>query len=110
MGQIGFNEYQKLAAMTAGRHTFSDKLKNWAMGLATETGEINEVIKHYAFHQHPLDETHLKEELGDLLWYISQLCETLGFNLQDIADENLLKLAERYPNGFKSERSINRDS
>jgi len=109
MGKIGFSEYQKLAVGTANmRETYTNKLLNWVMGMATETGEITEVIKHWAFHKHPLDIDHIKEELGDLLWYISQMCETLGLDLQDIADQNLLKLADRYPNGFQSEKSINR--
>jgi len=109
MGKIGFSEYQKLAVGTANmRETYTNKLLNWTLGLATETGEIAEVIKHWAFHHHPLDVEHIEEELGDLIWYISQMCETLGLDLQDVADKNLLKLAERYPHGFQSEKSINR--
>lgn len=110
MAKVGFSEYQKLAAGTANqRETYTNKLLNWTMGLSTETGEIAEVVKHWAFHNHPLDTEHIKEELGDLLWYISQMSELLGFDLQDIADENLIKLAQRYPYGFDSERSINRE-
>jgi len=109
MGKIGFSEYQRLASATGNKKdTYTNKLLNYTLGLATETGEISEVVKHWAFHQHPLDADHIREELGDLLWYLSQTADLLGIDLQEIADENLMKLADRYPKGFEAEKSINR--
>ena len=37
----------------------------------------------------------MKKELGDVLWYVSQAAYELGYTLQDIAQENIFKLADR---------------
>lgn len=79
------------------------------LGLASETGEIAEAIKHAEFHDHPLDHDNLKKELGDLLWYLTNVCSHYGWSLEDIAQLNIKKLSARYPNGFSAERSLNRE-
>ena len=38
-------------------------------------------------------------EIGDVLWFVSGICEVLGLSLEDVADANLVKLAERKKNG-----------
>ena len=38
-------------------------------------------------------------ELGDVLWFVSGICNVLGLPLEDVADANLAKLAERKKNG-----------
>lgn len=38
-------------------------------------------------------------EIGDVLWFVSGICEVLGLSLEDVADANLAKLAERKKNG-----------
>ena len=40
-----------------------------------------------------------KKELGDVLWYISNLCTELNFNLEDVALQNLEKLKLRASKG-----------
>ena len=37
----------------------------------------------------------IKKELGDVLWYLSNLSTEFGFELDDVASENLLKLKLR---------------
>lgn len=78
------------------------------LGLASETGEIAEAIKHAEFHGHPLDTDNLKKECGDLLWYLSCLVSHYGWSLEQVAEENIQKLSKRYPKGFDKQRSINR--
>ena len=34
-------------------------------------------------------------ELGDVLWQVQQCCTELGFSLEDVANQNLTKLADR---------------
>ncbi len=41
----------------------------------------------------------IKKELGDVLWYISNLCTELNFNLEDVALQNLEKLKLRAAQG-----------
>lgn len=38
-------------------------------------------------------------EIGDVLWFVSGICEVLGLSLEDVAEANLVKLAERKKNG-----------
>ena len=78
------------------------------MGLNGEAGEAIEIVKKYEFQGHKLDTRKLIEELGDALWYIAECAEALGYSLEDIAEFNLNKLNERYPNGYSDERSVNR--
>ena len=108
------NEYQKLAARTlidAPERPLTDGeiMIVWnAIGLAGETGEVVDNIKKAIFHRHGLNQTQLKKELGDVCWYLAGLCTKLGFSLEDVMQQNIDKLIERYPNGYSSEASKNR--
>ena len=104
-----FNDYQKLALRTASNHGDFDKtLMYTALGLNGEAGEVAELIKKAFFHGHELDRDKLEKELGDVLWYLAVMANTLDINLEDIARHNIEKLAKRYPQGFSEERSRNR--
>lgn len=61
------------------------------MGLCGEIGEINSVLKkRYRDRRAYTHFTeHLREELGDTLWYLSSICSHLGLKLEDVANENL---------------------
>ena len=100
-----FDEYQKLTSKTA-LYTKPDthyKLMYLSMGTAGETGEVIEKVKKLI---RPVEVTisdekreDLKKEIGDVLWYISQLAKELGLSLEDIAQYNLKKLADRAERG-----------
>jgi NTP pyrophosphatase (non-canonical NTP hydrolase) len=79
-----------------------------AVGIAGEAGEVVDNIKKAIFHQHGLDRQKLKEELGDLLWYMAGLCTQLGLSLDEVMVSNIEKLRKRYPGGFSVEDSKNR--
>lgn len=102
-----FNEYQKISERTADTH--DGEILNYALGVAGEAGEVADLIKKGVFHGHGVDDLELKSELGDLLWYISQLARCYEISLNDIAASNISKLKQRYPEGFSSERSMNRE-
>ena len=106
-----FDEYQKGVRKTSRPSTPHGEMANCVFGLASEVGEIAEPLKHHIFHGHELTEEkrqELKLELGDLLFYTAWLADVLAFRLEDIAESNARKLERRYPQGFESERSINR--
>jgi NTP pyrophosphatase (non-canonical NTP hydrolase) len=104
-----FNLYQQQALRTAGNHGEFDKtLIYTALGLTGEAGEVAEIIKKAFFHGHVLDKEALKKELGDVLWYLAVMANTLEIPLEDVARHNIEKLAKRYPQGFSQERSRNR--
>ena len=72
------------------------------IGLSSETGELNEIIKKCIFQGKPLnDETvfHCKRELGDIIWYWINSCRALGLDPNEVIEENVNKLKIRYPGG-----------
>jgi len=78
------------------------------MGLAGETGEIIDYLKKVGFQGHLLDKAKLQTEMGDLMWYFAMLCDYFNIKFDDILNTNINKLRKRYPNGFETNRSINR--
>ena len=105
------NEYQELAMRTSNKTLPKDyRLLNGALGLAGESGEVCDIVKKCFMQGHELDVPHIAKELGDICWYIAEAATAIGYNLEDIMQMNIDKLRKRYPEGFSSERSINRES
>ena len=102
-------EYQQKAMRTASEKSKMDLLENGVMGLCGEAGECIEVVKKYLYQGHKLDKLKLKDELGDVLWYVAITCQALGITLDDVMEHNVKKLLLRYPDGFEAERSIHRE-
>lgn len=81
------------------------------IGLASESGEFNELLKKMCFQGKPINDDnlfHLKRELGDIMWYWTQACMALNLDPIEVIKENIHKLESRYPGGFDSWRSENR--
>jgi NTP pyrophosphatase (non-canonical NTP hydrolase) len=79
----------------------NDMMLIWnAIGLAGEAGEVAEIVKKGIFHQHGVDQTKLRKELGDVLWYTAAMCTKAGFDMSEIMQENIEKLEARYPSGY----------
>lgn len=73
-----------------------------AMGLGSESGEFQEIVKKVIFQGKPLDEDtkyHLYRELGDICWYFANACRALDLDPNDVIRENVNKLINRYPAG-----------
>jgi len=106
---IDMKTYQQQAGQTANT-TLPPKtrLAVAALGLTGETGEVADHIKKHIGHDHTLDTGRVAKELGDVLWYVAEICTVLGFDMAEVAAQNLEKLGNRYPNGFDPERSRNR--
>lgn len=85
-----------------------DRMLVGALGLCGESGEMAENLKKMLFHDHPMDERALRNELGDVLWYWVFLCETLGFSVEDVMTVNVEKRRKRFPEGFTAENSLKR--
>jgi hypothetical protein len=82
------------------------------IGLASEGGEFNEIIKKMLFQGKPFNEDtrfHLMRELGDIAWYWVNACRALGYDPNEVINENVRKLEARYPGGqFDAHYSENR--
>ena len=64
---------------------------------------------HQKVHQgHRLDENALRLEIGDVLWFIAELCDVYGWSMEDVARLNIQKLRNRYHDEFTVEESVNR--
>ena len=73
-----------------------------AIGLGSEGGEFQEIVKKIFFQGKPTDEEtvfHMKRELGDIMWYWINACRALGLDPNDVVAENVRKLEARYPGG-----------
>ena len=104
------NEYQQLALTTANKDlTPVQKLENGVMGLCGEAGEVIDIVKKHLFHRHPLDADKLKDELGDVAWYLALTSHALGLTLEEVLEHNIEKLRKRYPEGFSAEKSLHRE-
>ncbi len=88
-----------------------ERILTAAIGISAEGGEFAEIVKKSIFQAKPMDDDaqyHMKRELGDILWYVTQACIALGISLEDVIDTNIQKLETRYPDGFEAFRSENR--
>ncbi|TDQ39209.1 nucleoside triphosphate pyrophosphohydrolase family protein [Aureibacillus halotolerans] len=104
------NDYQNLSKRTLpGEHLSQvERVSNYAMGLSGEAGEVTDLLKKQLFHGHRLDPSALAYELGDVLHYVAGLATMHGLTLEQVATQNITKLAKRYPDGFSEEASRGR--
>lgn len=104
------NDYQKEALRTA-KIVNEDypMILNGVLGLSGESGECVDIVKKHFFQGHELDREHLAKELGDVAWYLAVAADSIGYELEDILWMNIKKLRIRYPKGFDSQKSINRE-
>lgn len=104
------NEYCELANRTnANLNTETLNTLHMLMGMQTEIGELTDPFKKQLAYNEPIDWINVKEEIGDLMWYIGNLCYMLNFDLEEILEKNIEKLKVRYPDKFDSEYAIQRD-
>ena len=107
---ISFIEYDGQARKTAlpeldimPNHVF------WMLGLQGEVGELFEKVKKiYRDSDGVIDKEAISKELGDILWYWNQVVHSFGLFPEQVARENLVKLAERQTNGTLQGNGDNR--
>ncbi len=97
---MNFEEYQTAASATALYPKRLDNLEYPTLGLAGEAGEVANIVKKIQRDHAGVitDEVRgkLKDELGDVLWYISACADELGLTLAEVAEFNVDKLAKRH--------------
>ena len=105
--KVTSEESNDWAYTQARLHELNDKvnislLMTGGIGLSSETGELNEIIKKCIFQGKPMDDEtifHCKRELGDIMWYWINSCRSLGLDPNEVVAENVNKLKARYPGG-----------
>ena len=79
-------------------------LLHMAVGVSGEAGELLDAIKKHVVYQKPLDIENVKEELGDLLFYMSNLMQSVGLSFEEVLQHNMDKLSVRYSSGSYSNK------
>jgi NTP pyrophosphatase (non-canonical NTP hydrolase) len=98
-----FNEYQAAAALTRSETCNTVYV---AAKLPIEAGEAAQHAIKEKFHGKPIDLHALIEELGDTLWYVSQLAADYGLSLEAIAQINIEKLRKRHGAQYNAEHYV----
>ena len=100
---MDFKTYQKQARLTAQYPNLGSNNIYPTLGLVGEAGEVAEKVKKVIRDNKGIfDEESkkgIKKELGDVLWYISNLCNEFNFELEEVALKNLEKLKLRAAKG-----------
>jgi NTP pyrophosphatase (non-canonical NTP hydrolase) len=84
------------------------RLIHAVMGLSGEVGEVTDSIKKTILYNKPLDKENVKEEAGDILWYMSLLLNEVGSSFEEVMQMNHDKLEKRFPSGFTEKDAIAR--
>jgi len=99
---MDFNEYQKEAYETL-IHKDRDNMAYFALGVAGEAGEVADKIKKVIRDQGGTmtdkDKHEVAKEMGDVLWYLSQLATYIGKDFSEIAQISIDKLRDRKERG-----------
>jgi NTP pyrophosphatase (non-canonical NTP hydrolase) len=100
---MNFNDYQKKSRKTAGYPVIGHAIIYPTLGLVNEAGEVAGKIKKIFRDKDGEISAEtvsaLKAELGDVLWYLTQLSTELGLSLDEVAEYNLEKLYGRLARG-----------
>lgn len=100
---MNFKEYQKLSRKTVIYPYKDNNFVYPTLGLVGESGEVAEKVKKiFRDNEGVLNEKkriELKKELGDVLWYLSQLATELDLSLEEIASLNIKRLSSRKERG-----------
>ena len=106
-------DYPKFVdSLRAGKHsdTLLISMLHAAVGISGEAGELLDHMKKAVWQDHKLDFDYITLELGDILFYLTSMCNCVGTDIDEVRKLNIEKLTKRYPDGvFDKERSINRN-
>jgi NTP pyrophosphatase (non-canonical NTP hydrolase) len=80
------------------------------LGIGTELGELEDQYKKHMAYGKDLDTVNVEEELGDILFYVTGLCNLLNITLEGVMEQNVNKLTARYGgNKFTKDKALNRN-
>ena len=95
------NEKEYLEKARRTLSTDNDLLEHMIIGIGTESGELLDAYKKHKFYRRDLNTQNIKEEIGDLLWYLVQLCDEVDYTIEQAMIDNIWKLRKRYPEKFE---------
>jgi NTP pyrophosphatase (non-canonical NTP hydrolase) len=71
-------------------------LLHMAVGVSGEAGELLDAVKKHVIYNKPLDIENVKEEIGDLYFYIERILQLIDTSRDEIMERNIAKLTKRY--------------
>jgi NTP pyrophosphatase (non-canonical NTP hydrolase) len=99
---MDLDDYQRAALRTVNPALSDrDRLLDASAGLAEEAGELLGLVRKRVFQNRPADPTRLTDELGDVLWCLAVVADSLGMSLSEVAVANQAKLSHRHPDGYR---------
>lgn len=84
-------------------------LTHGVIGIETEAGELLDVVKKFLFYGKEIDFINVKEEVGDLLFYVALILKVMGASFEEVMERNIEKLSVRYPKSFNEDDARNRN-
>ena len=100
---MNFSDYQKHSRATAQYPSIGHPVIYPVLGLANEAGEvagkIKKVFRDKGGEISAEMRSALQAELGDVLWYLAQVCTELDISMDEVAESNLAKLLDRQARG-----------
>jgi len=100
---MNFSDYQKRSRATAQYPSIGHPVIYPVLGLANEAGEvagkIKKVFRDKGGEISAETRSALQAELGDVLWYLAQVCTELDISMDEVAESNLAKLLDRQARG-----------
>ncbi len=98
-----FDVYQQESRKTWNLIQMDHPIVYPTMGLVNEAGEVagkvKKIFRDRGGQVSEADKQALKDELGDVMWYLAQICTELDLSLQEVAEANLVKLFSRLERG-----------
>lgn len=110
-------DYDVIASRIVNDENFEHKpnsemidLLHASLGVVTESAELADAVKKHLFYGKEVDAVNLKEECGDILWYIAIICRRYSVSFEQLMADNIAKLRKRFPNRFTEHDANNRDT
>ena len=93
-------DYNHYKAISINVESKDMRLLHGAIGINTEAGELLDAFKKNIYYNQVLDVENVKEEIGDILWYMSIILDSVGSSFDEVMAMNNSKLKKRYAGGF----------
>lgn len=121
------NEFQQLCLRTEKTPTFVEtpgvldksgtlldnrriaRIMHGMIGVCTEAGELQDIIKKFLIYGKPFDLAKIMEESFDVLWYVALCLDAAGFTMEEAMERGIAKLQVRFPDGFSEQAALNRN-
>jgi NTP pyrophosphatase (non-canonical NTP hydrolase) len=93
-------DYQLMCKTTAKKFDNPEKeILTWGLGITGEAGDVASCIKKTFAHDND-QKAGIRENIGDTMWYVAMICNFFNWDMQEVLEENIAKLKNRFPNGF----------